>query len=83
MSKEQIFAEVKKIMLDVFDEDNLIIDENTTSDNIEDWDSITHITLMASIENKFAIKFTMNEIASMKNIGELVELIGKKYEKQD
>lgn len=62
----------------VFDDDEIEIDENTTADDIEEWDSLTHIQLIVEIENAFSIKFSMVETMKLKNVGELISLIEKK-----
>ena len=50
-------------------------EENTTSNDIEDWDSLEHINLIVAVEKEFGIKFNMNEVTSMKNVGEMVTII--------
>ena len=56
-----------------FDWDEL--DEETTADDIDDWDSLNHITLMAAVEDEFGIRFTMGEVSGMKNVGEMAQII--------
>ena len=45
------------------------------SADIEDWDSLTHITLLATVEEEFGMKFSMKAVQGMKNVGEMVDLI--------
>ena len=67
-------------MADVFDlePEDLNIYESTTAEDVEEWDSLSHIRLMVAIERRFHIKFSNAEIASMKNVGELVHKIDAK-----
>ena len=60
---------------DVFDDDELEIGETTNAEDIEDWDSLEHINLVAAVEQEFGIKFTMAQVVGMKNVGEMVEII--------
>ena len=62
----------------LFDDDKIVVNANTTSSDIEDWDSLEHINLIVAIENDFGIKFGMNEVTGMKNVGEMVEIINQK-----
>lgn len=75
MTKEQIFKELDEVFQDVFDDESIHVTETTTADDIEDWDSLEHINLVVAIENHFGIKFNMNEVTTMKNVGEMVDII--------
>ena len=63
------------IFRDVFDDEDIVVDAETNSDTIEDWDSLEHINLVVAIEKAFGLKFTMDEVTGMKNVGEMVEII--------
>ena len=78
LSKNEILASVAEIMRDVFDDDDLEISLDTTADDVEDWDSLSHIRLIVAVERKFNFKFKNSEIESLKNVGELVNLIATK-----
>ena len=54
------------------------MDENTTANDIEDWDSLEHINLMAAVESEFGIKFSMGQVVTMKNVGEMADIILQK-----
>jgi len=73
-----LFNQVLDIFRDVFDDANLVISAETNSDEIPDWDSLAHISLVTSIERHFKIKFALGELQSLKNVGEMIELIEKK-----
>lgn len=75
MSKEEIYKNLDEVFQDVFDDENIHVNSETTADDIEDWDSLEHINLVVAIENKFGIKFNMNEVTSFKNVGEMVDII--------
>ena len=78
MTREAIFEEVTKIFRDVFDDDELIIKDETNSDDIEDWDSLEHINLVVAMEKKFNLKFNLKEVGTLANVGEMVDLIERK-----
>lgn len=81
MTKEQILADVQEIFRDVFDEEDLVIKDETNADDIEDWDSLAQVRLTVAIEKKFGIKFDFGELTALHNVGEMLELIGKKMAK--
>lgn len=74
MNEREVYTKLEEIFEDVFDE-RISLSESTTADDVEDWDSLTHITLMAAVEQEFGIKFSMKEVSSMKNVGEMVSII--------
>lgn len=78
MSREEIFATVQDIFRDVFDDEDLVIGETTNSEDIEDWDSLEHISLIVSMEKAFDMKFDIKEVNTLKNVGEMVDLIQRK-----
>lgn len=75
MSREEAFERVNEVFRDVFDDDAITVGEETTASDIEDWDSLEHIHLVAAIEQEFDMKFTMGQVVSMKNVGEMVDII--------
>ena len=75
MTREEVFEKMNEVFRDVFDDEDITVTDETTADDIEDWDSLEHINLVNAIEQEFDIKFTMGEIVSMKNVGEMADLI--------
>ena len=72
---EEIFERLNEVFRDFFDDEDIELDEGTTADDIDDWDSLNHITLMAAVEDEFGIRFTMGEVSGMKNVGEMADII--------
>ena len=75
MKFNEVMGLLHPIFRDVFDDDELIIEVNTTANDIDGWDSLTHIRLVVSIEKAFDLRFTAAEISELENVGEMVELI--------
>lgn len=65
----------------VFDNDSIELHRGMTSDDIDDWDSLTHMNLVIAMELQFKVKFALGELQSMKNVGEMLDLINKKQSK--
>ena len=76
MTRADIFEKLNGIFSDVFDEP-ITVTEATTSADIEDWDSLTHITLISEVESAFGMKFSMKDVLEMKNVGEMADIIEK------
>ena len=76
MTEQAIFEKLNEIFSDVFDEDITLTPETTSAD-IEDWDSLTHITLISEVEDTFGMKFSMKDVLGMKNVGEMADIIEK------
>jgi len=75
MDEPQIYARLKEIFEDVFDEDSMTITPELSAKDVAGWDSLTHIRLLLSVEKAFKIKFSTSEIGKLKNVGDLVTLI--------
>lgn len=75
MDTREIFERLDRVFQDVFDDDTIHVTPKTTADDIEDWDSLEHITLISAVEREFRMKFKMGEISSMKTVGEMASII--------
>jgi len=74
----EIIEELQDIFREIFDEEDLVISRDTTAEDIEDWDSLTHMQLIVQIEKKYGIKFTTAEIKKAANVGEFIDIIKEK-----
>lgn len=75
MNREEVYERLTEVFRNMFDDEDIVLNDNTTSDDIEDWDSLEHINLLVSVEQEFNMKFNMNEVTNMKNVGEMVDII--------
>ncbi|MBE6903145.1 MAG: acyl carrier protein [Ruminococcaceae bacterium] len=78
MTEQEIMPVLTQIFREIFDDDSLVISRNTTADDIDDWDSLEHINLIAAVETQFKIRFKMKEVSSMKNVGEMIDIIAQR-----
>jgi len=78
MDKLLLLSEIQNIMRDVLDDPDIVLTEATTANDVDNWDSLTHIQLVVAIEKHFKIKFTSKEILSWKNVGEMIDSIMQK-----
>ncbi|MGP1457983.1 MAG: acyl carrier protein [Treponema sp.] len=79
--REEIFSRLNEVFRDVFDDETITVNNGTTSSDIEDWDSLSHINLIVAVENMFGIKFSMGETTHLKNVGEMVDIILQRTDK--
>ena len=80
MSKEEILNDLQPIFQDIFDDEDLVITNESNAEQIEDWDSLSHIRLVVAIEKQFDIKFAFGGLQALKNVGEMIDLIQEKIE---
>ena len=78
MKREEIYNKLAEVFRDVFDDESIEINDKTTADDIDDWDSLTHISLLTAVEEEFSVKFDMKAVHGLKNVGEMVSLIEQK-----
>ncbi|HLO25155.1 MAG TPA: acyl carrier protein [Geobacteraceae bacterium] len=69
------------IFRQVFDDESIVITRKTTADDIDGWDSLSHMNLVAAVELKFNVRFALGELQALRNVGEMVDLVEKKTKK--
>lgn len=74
MTREEVYARLNGVFSDVFGR-AVIISDATTASDVPGWDSLTHITLIGTVEDEFNVKFAMQDIVCMDSVGKLVEKI--------
>jgi acyl carrier protein len=70
--------ELSEVFRKVFEDDSIVLKRETTADNVEGWDSLSHVVLILAVENHFHIKFNNRELLTFKNVGDLVNSIDNK-----
>jgi acyl carrier protein len=78
MNRTEILDALHPLFSSTLDDEPVSLHENTTADEVEGWDSLTHVQLVVAIEKHFKIKFSAKEIQSWKNVGELIDSISGK-----
>ena len=78
MEKEAITGRLKSVFEKVLEENDITITREMTAHDVEKWDSLRHIQLISEVERDFGIKFKLREVVSMKNVGDLIDLIHSK-----
>ena len=78
MTTEEVLEKLQPIFEDVFDEEGMNLTRETSAKDIEDWDSLSQIRLTAAIEKSFGIKFALGELGSLRNVGEMADVICEK-----
>lgn len=78
MERSEILAKVLEIFREELELDDLVLTDETTADDVEEWDSLSHVQLVAAMEEAFGIEFKSREILSWENIGDLIDSIEKK-----
>ena len=75
MERKDILGQINSIFVDVLDNEEIVISEESTAKDVEEWDSLTHIQLVVAVEKHFKIRFTSKEIQSWKNVDEMMDCI--------
>ena len=75
MNRTEIMAKLNEIFCDVFDDEDIVLTNETTADDIEDWDSLEQINLLVAIEKQFNIKFQLADVSNLENVGAMADLV--------
>ncbi len=77
-----IMTELNGVFRQLFEDESLVVTRTTTADDIDDWDSITHMILITAVEKKFGVKFSIAELTTLNMVGDLADLVEKKLAEQ-
>ncbi len=75
MDRTQMMEEIQEIFRDNFDDDSIELSNSTNAADIEDWDSLEQINLLTAIEKKYGLKFQLNDVRNLQNVGDLLDLL--------
>lgn len=78
MDQTAITEKLTEVFRDVFDDDTLLVSRSMTAEDVEEWDSLSHIRLIVSAEQAFGVRFTSSEITDLENVGEFIDLVAQK-----
>ncbi len=78
MENPPIYEKLTGIFHDVFDDEDIVVTPQLTADDVDGWDSLSHIRLMLTVEKAFGVRFSASEVGKLKNVGDLVSLISSK-----
>lgn len=77
-----LIAELTPVFREVFDDDSIVITRQTTANDIDGWDSLSHMNMVMAVEMKFKIRFALGELPTLRNVGDLADLTEKKLAKK-
>ena len=75
MDRQEVFKRLNEIFQDIFADEELVVTDETCADDVEDWDSLRHITLISAVEKAFGMKFAMKEVLEMENVGAMADIL--------
>ena len=78
MDRARVMEEVQEIFRDNFDDDSIVLTDATSAADIEDWDSLEQINLLTAMERKFGLKFKLEDVRGLENVGDLLDLIERR-----
>lgn len=78
MERKEILKQLEFIFKEVFDEENISLSLDSSSDNIDGWDSLAHIQIVSAIQKEFGIRINAREMMEWNNVGDMVETINNK-----
>ena len=79
MDRNTAVEKLTLIFRKVFDKQDIVIEDNLTAKDVENWDSLSHMSLITEIETNFQIKFKLKELNKMRNVGDMISIILSKF----
>ena len=78
MNRDEVTQNLNQVFQEVFDDKTLTVRDSMTAADVKHWDSLNHVTLIVAVERAFGLRFSTKEVSSWKNVGEMIDMIGKK-----
>ena len=75
MTREEVYERLNAVFRDILDDETIELRDETVADDVDGWDSFEHINLIVGVEEEFGFKIPMNKVVTMKNVGEMVDII--------
>ena len=75
---DELLPQVQSIFRDILDQPDLVLTRESSAYTVEDWDSLAHVNIVTAVERHFKIKFALSELQSLRNVGEMLDLIQTK-----
>ena len=75
MNRQEILSTLQSVYRDILDDENIVLTEETTAEDIEEWDSLTHVQIVAEIQKEFDVKFSAKEMLLWENVGDIIDAI--------
>lgn len=78
MNRAELLGKLSEILGEILEDDNLQLTETTQADDVPDWDSTNHVRFLVAIESEFGLRFQIDEIGALENVGQLMDLVERK-----
>lgn len=78
MEKEVIIEKLARVFREVFSDESIVINDEMTANDVENWDSLTHMLMIAKVEEEFDVKFKLKELNKLKQVGDIVSILMEK-----
>ena len=75
MTREEVYERLNRVFRETLDDETIELHDDTTADDVDGWDSFEHINLILAVETEFGFKIPMGKVVSMKNVGEMADII--------
>lgn len=75
MNRTSTLSRLQDVFREVFEDDDLTLTPSTSAADIDEWDSLMHVTLILAVEGAFGVRFTSAQVSSLETVGDLVSLI--------
>lgn len=75
MTREEVYSRLNHVFRDIFEDETIELNDETTADDVDGWDSFEHINLVVAVQEEFNFKIPVGKVVTMKNVGEMVDII--------
>ena len=73
--RDDVRARLQTVFRETFDDDGIELADEMTAEDLDDWDSVSHISLVLAVEREFGVTLNAAEIGSLENVGAMIALL--------
>lgn len=78
MGKTEIIEKLTSVFQEVFSDNSLMLDDEMTANDVEKWDSLTHMLMISTVEEQFGVRFKLKELNKLKKVGDIIDVLTEK-----
>lgn len=78
MERKEILEKLTAVFQEVFSDSSLVLNDDMTANDVEKWDSLTHMLMISTVEERFGVKFKLKELNKLKKVGDIINVLAEK-----
>ena len=75
MERNVIIEKLTNVFHEIFKDESIVLRDDMTAEDVENWDSLTHMLMISEVEQEFQVKFKLKDLNKLKTVGDLITIV--------